>query len=88
MVLARRFFFRVWIFRFVTIYRQGCENVSIMVWVFCGGRWVVARVVVTKGGGVGGGAWRMSHGMSFGNLLVQRNRITLEISLFSQKYSV
>jgi hypothetical protein len=24
----------------------------------------------------------------FGNLLVQRNRITLEISLFSQKYSV
>jgi hypothetical protein len=31
-VLARRFFFRVWIFRFVTICRQGCENEIIMVW--------------------------------------------------------
>ena len=49
----------------------------------------VAGVVVTKGvgfaraGGMADASWR-----SFGNLLVQRNRITLEFSLFSQKYSV
>jgi hypothetical protein len=60
-----------------------------MVWVFCGGRWVVARVIVTKGSGsLGGRSMAAETWDSFGNLLVQWNGITLEFSLFSEKYSV
>jgi hypothetical protein len=54
----------------------------------------VAGVIVTKGagslgGGVeGGGSMAEAPPRSFGNLLVRRNRITLDFSLVSQKYSV
>jgi hypothetical protein len=53
----------------------------------------VAGVIVTKGAGSlegveGGGSMAEAPPRSFGNLLVRWNRITLDFSLVSQKYSV
>ena len=47
-VLARRFFFRVSVFGFVTITRHTLFYESIMVTVFSYIKWFVARVIVTK----------------------------------------
>ena len=47
-VLARRFFFRVSVFGFVTIYGHTLFYESIMVTVFSRIYWFVARVIVTK----------------------------------------